>query len=397
MGNLGCKDQTQINSVGVPLFTAPDDILDVLKSNKPLTKSFKRTLNVSLESRKSLLLPELFTESCLHGHTDCCVLLHGKYKIHPSNASIEKILKFCSDTENISDNPANAVKKNDKIKTKKYVQHVQLLQKCIQGIVFENVLVGDGDDDGDADGNAVENKDQSYTTPSDVFEMMLLASWRFQDDIWLEDLLDKAVDNMDTPEIFSLLKEALHDGDEIFVQELISRGAPMEIQVPKRGGASNEKCWETALHHSVTSLQLKSNGSATSLIRKLMSSGRCFLDRRDQENHTPLSLAVQEGHMDVVRLLMNEYEVDTHFDVSPGLTFHDWSTKSNSPGRIKVGMETSNIAIAQCEEVTLVMKALFSMRVDGTDGDSKNNEEENSYVFQGGKSASSNEYGSEIL
>ena len=210
---------------------------------------------------------------------------------------------------------------------------------------------------------------------------------RWSDDDWLEDLL--AQEEMDSPQVFSLLKEALHDGDELMVSELISRGVSLELQRPKRGCSSaseneDDYYWETALHHAVASLPLKSNGMAGALVRRLMASGRCFIDRRDEQNHTALSLAVQEGHLQVIRILINEYNADLDFDVSPGLSFRQWSTHSNSPGRTKEGMEQSNDTTANTEEISLVMKALFVLRKGEEEVVIGGGQKENSYVFGDG-------------
>ena len=201
----------------------------------------------------------------------------------------------------------------------------------------------------------------------------------------MEDLL--AQEEMDSPQVFSLLKEALHDGDELMVSELISRGASLELQRPKRGCSSTSEneddyYWETALHHAVASLPLKSNGMAGALVRRLMASGRCFITRRDAENHTALSLAVQEGHLQVIRILINEYDADLDFDVSPGLSFRQWSTHSNSPGRTKEGMESTDTT--NTEEISLVMKALFVLRKGEEEVVIGGGQKENSYVFGDG-------------
>jgi len=284
---------------------------------------------------------------------------------------------FSSHASSTHASPSKKVRKREKEKISTYLQHAK---KQKTNPLFEK--------------------------SDEIYEMLLLTSWRCGDVEWTEDLLDKV--SMDSDSVFSLLKEALVAGDDIFVSDLIceiltdlidyyfylqvycmrrhnnrflyllllaifddliGRGANLEREVPKRGAAaaggdgesSTGVCWETVLHHCAMSLPLKSNGSVGPLVRLVLDTGRAFLDRRDQEGHTPLSLAVVEGNMSMIRMLVNEYNAGLDFDVcSTGLPFRQWAVESKAEGRVRPGFESSD----EIEEVSLVLRALLSMRED---------------------------------
>ena len=68
--------------------------------------------------------------------------------------------------------------------------------------------------------------------------------------------------------------------DDLFVSDLISRGASLEIEVKSKQEDDGDT-FETLLHNCANSLQLKTSGTISSLVRSIMSTGRGFTDRKD--------------------------------------------------------------------------------------------------------------------
>jgi len=282
-----------------------------------------------------------------HGHWETLILIHSKY---PASITSQTFASMLETSENMLSEqkltslsepttPSKRLRTREKKKICSYLQHAK---KQKMNPTNEPISISD-----------------------EIYEMLLLTSWRFGDVEWTEDLLDEV--EMDSDSVFSLLKESLVAGDDIFVSDLISRGANLEKEVPKRGSLNEDDlCWETVLHHCATSLPLKSNGSIGPLVRLIVGTGRAFLDRRDQNGHTPLSLAVAEGNMAMIRILVNEYKTDLDFDVcSLGIPFRQWAVDSKAEGRVRPGFTYESMQ-NEIEEVSLVLSALLSMREDVT-------------------------------
>ena len=361
MGNSVCRSKKKINAASAIPYLSADEISTLLSQPQVLKKNQRLSLRCSYV--KIPPLSKHFKEAVAHGHWECVVLLHQRYSAHIDSTDIDECLKLAQVLleEDLSDTPKKQVRKRQKLKTVRYLQHCKHVQSFPDTEELED----------------------------EVSELLLIAAWRFANDVWMEELLEDM--EMDSPAVFALLKEALHDGDQLFVSDLISRGATLEIEVPKRnkGGSDGVLCWDTALHHCATSLMLKSNGLISPLVRTIMGTGRGFVDRRDQDEHTPLSLAVQEGNLSMVRILINEYSVDLDFEMQNGVPFRVWATDSTARSGV------STVESIETEEISLVMKALFSMREDSTVLTSSTKEQENiapqqkqeQYVFDSLKDA----------
>lgn len=317
-----------------------DEISQILQSFQQISSPSKLRLAATFANQSISFAPSSnhFTMAAAHGHWETLILIHSKY---PASITSQTMLETSENmlSEPTTPSPSKRLRTREKKKICSYLQHAKK-----QKMNPTNEPISD-----------------------EIYEMLLLTSWRFGDVEWTEDLLDEV--EMDSDSVFSLLKESLVAGDDIFVSDLISRGANLEKEVPKRGsGALNEEdlCWETVLHHCATSLPLQSNGSTGPLVRLIVGTGRAFLDRRDENGHTPLSLAVVEGNMAMVRILVNEYKTDLDFDVcSLGIPFRQWAVDSKAEGRVRPGFTYESMQ-SEIEEVSLVLSALLSMREDVT-------------------------------
>ena len=178
MGNSNtCKNSsTIVNESSVPTFTS-EEINQLLSQTQAIGRNARNRIRISFLQTKPL--SSHFLNASTASHWEIVVLIHQKYRSTIEN-NIDEALQISETVlvEGITDQPSKQSSKRDKIRTNLYLKH------CMND---DNIL-----------SNVIE-------------EMLLLAAWRLSDDMWVEDLLEDEID-MSSPAVFSLLKEALHDG-----------------------------------------------------------------------------------------------------------------------------------------------------------------------------------------
>lgn len=358
MGN-NCAPPSERKSVA-PLSDgggpSPDTILGMLSSTEPLRTTELR----SLLKMKRTPTNSMLCEACKNGHWEVLVFFHLRHGVDPHSSTKYRgktALEWSSAQQDNSVAPAKKIMRRQREKVRQY------LQLCPSSFVVSASEHKDIEEDQEA-------RDDRLAT------LVLKAAFRFGDKAWLERTLDAT--SVKSISVFRLLVEAIHAGDTLLVTDLFRRGCLLEVQVEARDKATGFECWETAIHHSVTSLSLRSRGVQTAVIQQLLDLHNCGNDadedsrlrinRRNAYGHTALSLAVNEGNLEVVRILLSDYRVDTDFDIPVSddqkkirtVSFKEWATTSS----LRINTMAENP-----DAVSLAMRSILAESEDKAQSD----------------------------
>ena len=338
MGNSNCASPEKRRPAVSPLGASEDQILALLRGTDPLRSPDLRSL-LQLQSTPTAAM---VCEACKQGHWEALIFFHRRHGCDPHSSVKHEgctAVEWSSAAQDENVAPSKKILKRQREKVRTYIRLTPARVVVSPGSTPPQRGPGQDDDDQDR-----EDK---------ILTMVLVAAFRFGDRSWLDRTLQGS--DPGSAAVFRLLIEAIHAADTLLVNDLIAGGCHLERRVDANEIASGYQCWDSAIHHAVTSLSLRSRGVQGIVLRRLLERGNTPPNRRNRDGHTPITLAVLEGNLEAVQILITEMLVDIDFNVpiavGRDMPFKEWATTSSARPN-SMAEDPDGISLALSEMLT---------------------------------------------